>query len=121
MKSYKAFLVFLLGSFNILGGLNLFKDTIKYNVVALQSVAKKVNEEPQKPFVVAPAYPPTNIKLAVKPSDIPSTKPWAYYGNGNLRDHLHDTHGVEYYLMSLFLTKSDLVKLHSFLHNGGKL
>lgn len=54
----------------------------------------------------------------ILPQDIPYTSPWVYKGN-NLKWHIYVTHGIETERMKL-LNHYDLVKLHSYIHNGGR-
>jgi hypothetical protein len=55
----------------------------------------------------------------IHPSDIPETKRWLYRGT-DIKSHISITHGIEYDRMKL-LGSNDLVRLHSYLHNGGSL
>lgn len=54
----------------------------------------------------------------IRPQDIPYTSPWRYNGK-DLKWHIYVTHGIETNRMNL-LSYYDLVKLHSYIHNGGR-
>lgn len=53
-------------------------------------------------------------------SNIPYSKPQWKFNGVDLRSHISITHGIEYERMK-YLNQGDLVRLHSYLHNGGSL
>ncbi len=64
-------------------------------------------------------------KLIIGPDDIPVTFPsWNWYGGDgarNLKEHIIMTHNIPIEKLEKFKTDGQLRKLHSYLHNGGKL
>lgn len=70
--------------------------------------------EPSKPIEYKSHYG------IISPIEIPMTFPqWTYNGT-NLKWHISVEHGISYQRM-INLGPKDLIKLHSFLHNGGSL
>jgi hypothetical protein len=99
-----------------------------------QVIVKKifpVAEKPQKEYILVESEPEVKVIYVeqcspeltyfplIHPSDIPETKRWLYRGE-DLKMHIFITHGIQYERMKL-LGHNDLVKLHSYLHNGGSL
>jgi hypothetical protein len=54
----------------------------------------------------------------IAPEEIPYTSNWNYRGT-NLKGHISSEHGIEINRMSK-LSHYDLVRLHSYIHNGGR-
>ncbi len=66
--------------------------------------------------------PPKETKLIeyIHSSMIPDSISYWRYNGSDLRSHISITHGIEYGRMK-YLNRNDLIKLHSYLHNGGSL
>lgn len=87
-----------------------FLDTqVEYVLMEPDHSVEVVKEE------VKDDIPSTSIDV----SSIPNTKNWIYHGV-DLANHISSEHGIDINRLS-GLSYQDLVKVHSYLHNGGSL
>lgn len=124
MKVSLNFLIVFVAFFITIGLLNSRQ-------VIVKKIFPIVKVEPQQEYVVIEKEPGVKIVYVEKcspkltyfsiihPSDIPETKRWLYRGE-DLKMHIFMTHGIQYERMRI-LSHYDLIKLHSYLHNGGSL
>lgn len=61
------------------------------------------------------------VKPTLDPKKIPYTKPdWSYNGSNTIKWHIVNEHNIKPELIDGW-SQQDLYKLHSYLHNGGRL
>lgn len=92
-------------------------------IVIIKKVTPKtepVSSPPPLEIVDVTDKAPSKFVAYIHSSEIPYSKPQWRFNGLDLRNHISITHGIEYERMK-YLNQNDLIRLHSYLHNGGSL